>query len=162
MKENLLSRKSVIRVSEFLKQFNKNINLITLSESARTAKDAAGALDTEVGSIVKSLYFKDSENNFYLCLISGDKYLSIKKLSNLINSKVIKANAKEVKDNTGFSIGGVSPFTHTNNPKAIYIDINLNRFQHVFAAAGNPHVVFEITLSELIEFSKGEVTDIVD
>ena len=162
MKENLLNRKSVIRVNKFLKQSNKNINLITLDESARTAKDAARTLGTEVGSIVKSLSFKDLKNEFYLCLISGDKYLSSEKLSNLIENKIVKASADEVKKYTGFSIGGVSPFAHLNDPKNVYIDRNLNRYKTIYAAAGHPYVVFGIKFAELAKLSQGLIVDLVE
>ena len=102
MESDLLKRKNVIRVKEFLNKNDQNINLIVLDETARTAIDAAKSLNKEVGAIVKSLSFKDSNNNFYLCLISGDKYLSEKKLSKLISNEVIKANAEEVKEYTKY------------------------------------------------------------
>jgi len=160
MNSKLLNKKSVIRVRNFLKGYNKNINLITLNESARTAKDAANALNTEVGTIVKSLLFKDPDNKFYLCLVSGDKYLSITKISKLIGYQIIKANADECKDVTGFSIGGVSPVAHTNNVTKIFIDENLNRYETVYAAAGHPYVVFEISFIKLCEITNGQITNI--
>ena len=162
MKSNLLNRKSVIRVKSFLKKFKKNINLITLDESARTAKDAANALNTEVGSIVKSLLFKDSNNKFYLCLVSGDKYLSITKISKLIGYQIIKANADECKNVTGFSIGGVAPVAHTNNITKIFIDENLNRYETVYAAAGHPYVVFGILFDDLCKITNGSIESFVD
>ena len=78
---NLINRKAVIKVKKFLNKFDQNIELIVLDETARTAIDAANSLKTEVGSIVKSLLFKDNDYNYYLCLVSGDKYASIHKLS---------------------------------------------------------------------------------
>ena len=81
---NLLEKQSVIRVKEILKKYNDKIELITLNETARTAKDAAEALNKEVGAIVKSLLFKDIKDKYYLCLVSGDKYISIKKVYQLI------------------------------------------------------------------------------
>ncbi len=162
MKSNLLNRKSVIRVNSFLKKFKKNINLITLDESARTAKDAANAINTKVGTIVKSLLFKDSNNKFYLCLVSGDKYLSITKISKLIGNKITKANADECKEITGFSIGGVSPVAHTNSITKIFIDENLNRYQTVYAAAGHPYVVFGILFDDLCKITNGSIESFVD
>ena len=78
---DLINRKSVIKVKNCLHEYDKNIELIVLDETARTAKDAAKSLNTEVGSIVKSLLFKDSEENYHLCLISGDKFASTKKIA---------------------------------------------------------------------------------
>lgn len=160
---NLLNKKSVTKVNNFFKEINEKIELIILAETARTAVDAANSLNKDVGSIVKSLVFKDTINNkYYLCLVSGDKFLSVDKLSNIIGCKIIKANADECKEITGFSIGGVSPFAHTNPPDRIFIDENLNRFEIVFAAAGHPYVVFGITFKKLCKISKGEVFNIVE
>tara|TARA_Y100001970_G_C14094255_1_gene781738 strand:+ start:118 stop:603 length:486 start_codon:yes stop_codon:yes gene_type:complete len=159
---NLLQKKSVIRVKEFLNNNLPDIELIELEDTARSAEDAAKSLNQQVGAIVKSLSFKDSKNNFYLCLVSGDQYLSLEKFSYLINDVINKANADEVKFNTGFSIGGVSPFAHINKPKGIFIDKQLERYKTVYAAAGHPHVVFGIEFNKLVELSKGSIVDIVE
>ena len=102
------------------------------------------------------------KNKYYLCLVSGDKFLSEDKLSNITGCKIKKANADECKEITGFSIGGVSPFAHINPPDRIFIDENLNRFEIVFAAAGHPYVVFGITFKKLCQISKGEIFNIVE
>ena len=159
---NLLEKKTVKTVESFLKKYDHNIKLITLDETARTAIDAAKSLNTEVGSIVKSLLFKDSENNFHLCLVSGDKFVSLEKISKIYNSLTIKANADECKKFTGFSIGGVSPVAHTNSPKSILIDKNLSNYEEIFAAAGHPHVVFGISFISLCHITKGIEHDITD
>ncbi len=159
---NLLEKKTVKTVGTFLKKYDHNIKLITLDETARTAIDAAKSLNTEVGSIVKSLLFKDSENNFHLCLVSGDKFVSLEKISKIYNSLTIKANADECKKFTGFSIGGVAPVAHTNSPKSILIDKNLSNYEEIFAAAGHPHVVFGISFIALCEITKGIEHNITD
>jgi len=159
---DLINRKSVIKVKNFLQDYDKNIELIVLNETARTATDAAHSLNTEVGSIVKSLLFKDSENNFHLCLISGDKYASIKKITDLVNLDIIKANADECKDFTGFSIGGVSPIAHNNIPKSILIDTNLSKYEKVFAAAGHPYIVFGVSYITLCDLTKATESNITE
>ena len=94
--------------------------MIVLDETARTAKDAASSLNKEVGAIVKSLIFKTKEtNDYYLCLVSGDKFADTNKISEFVNKKIEKANANECKEFTGFSIGGVSPVAHDNIPTQI-------------------------------------------
>ena len=159
---NLLERKNVLKVKKFLYNFDKEIELIILDETARTAKDAAKSLKSEVGTIVKSLLFKNTDfNEFYLCLVSGDKYMSLQKLSKIIGNNVVKANADECKQITGFSIGGVSPVAHLHTPSRIFIDENLNRFKMVYAAAGHPFVVFGITYDNLCLITKGEINSIV-
>ena len=155
----LLQRKSVVKVKEYLQKIDKSIKLIVLKQTARTAADAAKSLDKEVGSIVKGLLFKDNKE-YYLCLISGDKYASIDKISNIIGNKIRKTDAKECKKFTGFSIGGVSPFAHDNAPKLIIIDENLSRFEKIYAAAGNSFVVFEISFTKLSNLTNGLIKDI--
>ena len=159
---DLVKRKSVVKVKNFLNNYNKNIKLILLNESARTATDAANSLKTKVGSIVKSLLFKDSERKFHICLVSGDKYASIKKISDLINLPIKKANADECKEFTGFSIGGVSPIAHDNTPSSILIDINLSKYEIVYAAAGHPYVVFGVSYSTLCDLTKGNENNITE
>lgn len=150
-----LNKEPVKRAKEALKKFNSEIKVIELEQTARTANDAAKTLNTNVGSIVKSLLFKDEKKNFHLCLVSGDKFVSIEKISKLFNSTTIKANADECKIFTGFSIGGISPVAHENKPKSILIDTNLRKFNKVYAAAGHPHVVFGVTFKALCDMTKG-------
>ena len=157
--ENLLEKESVKRVSKFLKKFNSSLSVIVLEQTARTAKDAANALKSEVGAIVKSLVFK-ADDSFLLCLIAGDKRCSLNKIKKILNKKdVFMADAVQVKSQTGFSIGGVSPIAHINNLK-ILVDNSLNRFDNVFAAAGHPSCVFKITYEELIKITNGTEKEI--
>tara|TARA_B100000029_G_C17493609_1_gene930010 strand:+ start:627 stop:1109 length:483 start_codon:yes stop_codon:yes gene_type:complete len=157
--ENLLDKDTVKRVQENIKKFNPELKIIVLSTTARTAKDAANSLKCEVGAIVKSLLFK-AEDKFLICLISGDRRCSLNKLKKILKKKdVCMANADEVKSITGFSIGGVSPVAHKNNLN-IFIDKFLNRFEHVYAAAGHPNCVFKIDYKQLIKITNGSEMDI--
>ena len=158
----LINRKAVTKVKNYLNKFDENIELIVLDETARTAIDAANSLKTEVGSIVKSLLFKDNDNNYYLCLVSGDKYVSTDKISQLVGLTIKKTTAQECKKFTGYSIGGVSPIAHDNKPKLILIDKNLSKYEKVFAAAGHPYVVFGVTYLELVKLTNGTVNNIVE
>tara|TARA_B100002003_G_scaffold138959_1_gene128589 strand:- start:182 stop:670 length:489 start_codon:yes stop_codon:yes gene_type:complete len=160
---DLLKRTTVLKVKKFLKKNLPDIELIQLEETARSAQDAAKSLKKEVGAIVKSLLFKNVETNeYYLCLVSGDQYLSLEKLSKIIGNNITKANADECKEITGFSIGGVSPVAHTHSPSRIFIDEKLNRFNKIYAAAGHPYVVFGITFDNLQTITKGEINSIVE
>ena len=159
---DLINRKTVTKVKNYLNKFDKNIELIVLDETARTAIDAANSLKTEVGSIVKSLLFKDNDNNYYLCLVSGDKYVSTDKISQLVGLTIKKTTAQECKKFTGYSIGGVSPIAHDKKPKLILIDKNLSKYEKVFAAAGHPYVVFGVTYLELVKLTNGTVNNIVE
>ena len=158
--ENLLNKESVQRVVKALNNFDGSLKVEVLNSSARTAKDAAISLKCEVGAIVKSLLLR-TENNFVLCLVSGDKRCSLNKVKKILNLKdVSMADAEQVKNQTGFSIGGVSPVAHLNQNKVI-IDTSLSRYEHVYAAAGHPNTIFKISYKQLIKLTKGTEEDIV-
>ena len=157
--ENLLNNEPVKRVQKFIKKFNPKLEVIVLATGARTAIDAANSLQCEVGAIVKSLLFK-AENDFLICLIAGDRRCSLNKLKKILQKKdVSMAKADEVKKNTGFSIGGVSPVAHISNLD-ILIDKSISRFPYIFAAAGHPNCVFKITYNELVKITKGTEKEI--
>ena len=157
--EELLNKETVKRVQEFIKKFDNQLEVIVLDTTARTAKDAAKSLKCEVGAIVKSLLFRADES-FLICLIAGDKRCSLNKLKKVLGKKdVSMANAEEVKKNTGFSIGGVSPVAHIKKLD-ILIDKSLSRFQYIFAAAGHPNCIFKITYNKLIKITNGTEKEI--
>ena len=159
--ENLLNKEPVKRVQNFIKKFNTKLEVLILDNSARTAKDAANSLKCEVGAIVKSLLFK-AEDNFLICLIAGDRRCSLNKLKKTLQKKdVSMANADEVKENTGFSIGGVAPVAHKLSLD-ILVDKSLGRFPYVYAAAGHPNCVFKISYNELIKITKGTEKEITE
>ena len=156
-----LNKEPVKRAKEALKKFKSEIKVIELEQTARTANDAANSLNTEVGSIVKSLLFRNEEN-FFLCLVSGDKRCSLNKLKKIFNSKDLSmASPDEVKDQTGYTIGGVSPVGHKNKLE-ILVDESLNRFKNLYAAAGHPNCIFKISFDELLNLTNGIIKDIVE
>ena len=157
----ILNKEPVLRAEKSLKQFNPDLKVIELEQTARTANDAATALGCKVGAIVKSLLFKAGEN-FILCLVSGDKRCSLNKLKKILNEKDISmANPDDVKRVTGYTIGGVSPTGHLTKIK-IYIDENLKNFNSIFAAAGHPNAVFEIDFEDLKGLTQGEIKEITE
>ena len=157
--EDILSKDSVRRVISELNDFDKSLKVEVLNSSARTAIDAASSLKCEVGAIVKSLLLK-ADDGFVLCLVSGDKKCSLNKVKKITGKKdVCMANADDVKKQTGFTIGGVSPVGLINKLE-ILIDDKLNRFQDIFAAAGHPNAVFKVDLNSLNKITKGKIMDI--
>ena len=157
--ESLLNKEPVKRVKEFITKFDTKLNILVLDTTARTAKDAANSLQCKVGAIVKSLLFR-AESSFLICLVAGDRRCSLNKLKKILQKKdVSMANADEVKTNTGFSIGGVSPVAHITNLDVL-VDKSLSRFQFVFAAAGHPNCVFKITYDRLIKITNGSEKEI--
>ena len=158
---SLLDKEPVKRVEKFLKGFDQSLEVIVLENSARTAKDAAIALGCDVGAIVKSLLFKTGDN-FTLCLVAGDKRCSLNKLKKIKNIKDISmASPEEVKTQTGYTIGGVSPVGHLNSLE-IFIDKSLERFIDLFAAAGHPNCVFKINFKNIQKITNGKVEDIIE
>ena len=156
---DLLNKEPVKRVIEALSKFNKNLKVQILEKTARTAKEAAIALNCAEGAIVKSLLIK-TDDTFVLCLISGDKRCSLNKLKKITGKKdVCMANAESVKTLTGFTIGGVSPIG-LNNKIEIMIDNQLSRFKDIYAAAGHPNSIFKIDLENLVRITSGKIMEI--
>ena len=159
--EDLLNKEPVKRVSQKLKEFDEALNVVVLDSSARTAQDAADSLNTEVGSIIKSLFLR-TKNSFLLCLVAGDRRCSLNKIKKILGEKdVSMGHADQVKQVTGFTIGGVSPVGHLN-PIKTYIDQSLSRFENIFGAAGHPNCVFKINFIDLQKITSGEVMDIIE
>tara|TARA_B100001250_G_scaffold153055_1_gene131442 strand:- start:3360 stop:3839 length:480 start_codon:yes stop_codon:yes gene_type:complete len=158
---SLLNKEPVKRAEKALKEFSNSLSVIELDNSARTALDAADSLNCEVGAIVKSLLFK-CEDLFILCLVSGDKRCSLNKLKKILSIKDISmASPEEVKLQTGYTIGGVSPVGHLNKIN-IFIDQSLERFNDIFAAAGHPNCVFKISFKNLSKITNGDIKDIIE
>ena len=156
---SLLHKDPVKRVEQVLKAFDPKLTVIVLKTSARTAIEAASSLGCEVGAIVKSLLFK-TENSFTLCLIAGDRKASIIKIKKTLNIKdVSMASADEVKDVTGFTIGGVSPVGYLNKID-VFIDNSLKRFESLYAAAGHPNCVFKLDFINLQKITNGSIKEI--
>jgi len=158
---SLLDKEPVKRAKKFLKDFDRSLEVIVLDKSARTAQDAATALGCNVGAIVKSLLFKTNDS-FLLCLVAGDKRASLNKIKKIINKKdVSMANPEDVKSQTGYTIGGVSPIGHLKQIEII-IDNTLERFNKLFAAAGHPNCVFKINFTNIQKITNGKVENITE
>jgi len=158
---SLLDKEPVKRAEKFLKNFDQSLEVLVLENSARTAQDAATALACDVGAIVKSLLFR-TESTFILCLVAGDKRCSLNKLKKIKDKKDISmATPEDVKTQTGYTIGGVSPIGHLEDIEII-IDNSLERFNELFAAAGHPNCVFKINYNDIQKITNGKVKDIIE
>ena len=155
----LLEKEPVKRAEKSIKEYNSKMSVIVLDSSAKTAIEAASSLGCEVGAIVKSLLFK-TENTFTLFLVSGDKKASLNKIKKTLNIKdASMASPDDVKNITGYTIGGVSPVGHLNKIE-IFIDHSLARFENLYAAAGHPNCVFETNFDDLQKITNGFIKDI--
>ncbi len=155
----LLEKEPVKRAEKSIKEYNNEMSVIVLDSSAKTANEAASSLGCEVGAIVKSLLFK-TENTFTLFLVSGDKKASLNKIKKTLNIKdASMASPDDVKNITGYTIGGVSPVGHLNKIE-IFIDHSLARFENLYAAAGHPNCVFKTNFDDLKKITNGFIKDI--
>ncbi|OIP20060.1 MAG: cys-tRNA(pro)/cys-tRNA(cys) deacylase [Comamonadaceae bacterium CG2_30_57_122] len=136
---------------------------VMLSDAARTAQQAAGALGVGLGQIAKSIIFKRKPDAAAVLVItSGDRRVDEKKVAALVcaaGQKLGRADADFVKASTGFSIGGVSPVGHATTPVTL-IDRDLLRFDEIWAAAGHPHGVFKLHPNDLARLTGAPVVDV--
>ena len=135
---------TALRVQERLRERGLEIEVRTLSASTRSAAEAAAAVDCSEGQIVKSLVFT-ADGRQMICLCAGDRRVDPTRLAPAAR----QATADEVRDATGFAIGGVPPLGHDRPLKTI-VDASLRRFDTVWAAAGTPRSVFEVRTDDLI------------
>jgi prolyl-tRNA editing enzyme YbaK/EbsC (Cys-tRNA(Pro) deacylase) len=154
--EEILANPNVQRVVKTLKQLNVVGEVRALSDSARTAQEAADALGIQIGQVASSIVFKLNDGSPLLVITSGrhrvDTALVAAKLG---IEKLHRVDADYVKSQSGFSIGGVSPVGWIN-PATILIDEALNDYEVVWAAAGHPHSVYPTTFEELIRCTGAE------
>lgn len=151
------------RVRQALTNAGLDASLVReLPADTSTAEAAARAVDAPLGSIVKSLIFL-ADGSPLLVLVSGDQRADVKRLRaalGLSKRRLRIAQPAEVLEQTGFEVGGVPPVGHTL-PLRTLIDRTLDRFDIVWAAAGNPHAVFPIAYDQLLAITRGEVMDLV-
>ena len=150
--DGVLEKAAVKRVIAALLEHGCAGQIKVLSESARTAAEAAAALGIEVGQIASSLIFKLPDGSPLLIITSGRHRVDAELVaSNLGIEKLGRVDADYVKEQSGFSIGGVAPLGWISTPEKILIDQALNDYDLVWAAAGHPHAVYPTTYDELIQ-----------
>ena len=139
---------AVERVQEALRRAGLDVEIVELNESTRTAQEAAHAVRGEVAQIVKSLVFM-AEADPVLILVSGANRVDADLVANTLGRPIRQARAEEVRQATGFAIGGVAPVGLTRE-LPVYFDSTLLTFDRVWAAAGTPRSVFPIAPGELL------------
>ena len=155
---SLFENKSVKSVRKALAGAGSEAKIVKLTKTARSAEDAATALNTPLGSIVKSLVFI-IEAKPVMALIAGDRQCEADALPRALNmeGEVTQADADAVRAATGFAIGGGAPVGLANALPTV-IDVSLKRFETVYAAAGHPHHVFATNVDELKRLTNGIVS----
>ncbi|WP_131782879.1 YbaK/EbsC family protein [Legionella gresilensis] len=142
---------------------NKGLSsrVVELSESTRTAEEAASTIGCTVAQIVKSLIFKTKVTERpVLVLASGSNRVNEKIISTYIGEKITRAGPEYVRDKTGFAIGGVPPIGHKQPIDLIFIDKDLLNYEELWAAAGTPNAVFNLTGKNLCELTGGIILTI--
>ena len=151
---------SAQKVQDILKERGFSSQVVELPDSTRTAREAAQAIGCRVEQIVKSLVFKGRTSNKPLLVVaSGSNRVNEQRLSELAGEPIEKADADFVRQQTGFVVGGVPPLGHTKQLE-IFIDEDLLQYEQLWAAAGTPHAVFQLSPSELKAMTGGRVVSI--
>lgn len=131
--------------------------VVELPDSTRTSAEAAQAIGCQVGQIAKSLIFATRHSRRPILVIaSGANRVDLEKVGALVGEPLEKANAEFVLQHTGFVIGGVPPVGH-RQPLETFIDQDLLQYEEIWAAAGTPHAVFQLTPQQLLALTQGQV-----
>ncbi len=152
--------KNAQKLQDTLFEKGLNFKVVELSDSTRTAMEAAEAIGCDVAQIVKSIIFRAIQTNeAILVLASGINRINEKNISKILGQKIEKADAKFTKEATGFVIGGVAPVGHKQSIQT-FIDEDLLQYDELWAAAGTSHAVFKLHSSDLVKMTDGKVISI--
>ncbi len=151
---------AVARVAAALHGKGIEAPILELSESTRTAEEAAKTIGCTVGQIAKSLVFRSESGESILVIASGSNRVDERKVAGLIGEPVQRASVEFVREATGYSIGGIPPMAHARAPRAVLIDADLEQYEQIWAAAGTPHAVVCLTPALLLQASNGRVADV--
>jgi len=153
-------RTSAQRVQDILQSRGFAFQVVELAASTRTAKEAATAIGCSVAQIVKSLIFRTSiTHKPLLVVVSGANRVDERVLAALVGEPIEKPDAEFVRERTGFAVGGVAPVGHTESLET-FIDKDLLQFETIWAAAGTPFAVFQLTPSDLVTLTGGKIVSI--
>jgi prolyl-tRNA editing enzyme YbaK/EbsC (Cys-tRNA(Pro) deacylase) len=151
---------SAQRIQDLLHAIDSNLQVLEFSKSTRTAQEAADRVGCALGQIVKSMVFKgQTSNKGILVLTSGSNRVDENRIKEITGETIIRADPDFVRMQTGYAIGGVPPVGHTQ-PLETYIDEDLLQYSKVWAAAGNPNAVFEISSSDLVNITRGRIVSV--
>jgi prolyl-tRNA editing enzyme YbaK/EbsC (Cys-tRNA(Pro) deacylase) len=148
---------SAQKIQDQLKSLGYDYTVVEHAESTRTAQEAADRAGCALGQIVKSLIFKGKESGKpILVLTSGANRVDEKRISEYAGEAIGRADADFVRTVTGFAIGGVPPMGHIQNMET-YIDEDFLQYPTIWAAAGTPNAIFELSTADLKTMTDGRV-----
>lgn len=149
---------SVQRVAALLDAMQHDKAIVMLPETGKTSAEAARSLGCQVAEIAKSIVFRRLDDDVAVMIVaSGADRVDEAKVAALVGP-IGKANARFVKDKTGHAIGGVSPIGHAT-ATLVLIDQKLFNYDSVWAAAGHPHAVFNLTPVQLQAMTGAAIVD---
>jgi prolyl-tRNA editing enzyme YbaK/EbsC (Cys-tRNA(Pro) deacylase) len=147
---------SAEKVAAELRRHGFDLQVVELPESTRTAAEAAAAVGCEVAAIAKSLVFRAAGGRPVLVITSGANRVDEARVGELLGEAISRADPDFVRASTGFAIGGVPPVGHAVQP-VVFIDADLLALDTLWAAAGTPRSVFQLTAAQLVELTGGRV-----
>lgn len=151
---------SAQKVQDALHDLGFDLTVIEHSESTRTAQEAAERVGVTLGQIVKSLIFRGKVSGKpILVLTSGANRVDEKRIKAYAGEKIERADANFVREVTGYAIGGVPPIGHANSMET-YLDEDLLQYDLIWAAAGTPNAVFELTPHDLQQMTEAKIAQI--
>ena len=152
---------SAQRVQDALADLGFDNQVIELADSTRTSAEAANAVGCEIGQIAKSLIFQGKESGKAVLIIaSGANRVNVKTIKARLGEAIKRPEADFVREQTGFAIGGVPPIGLAQAMTTL-IDQDLLQFEAIWAAAGHPNALFQLTPDELVGMTGGEVVVVV-
>jgi len=148
---------SAQKIQKILSGLGPDFEVIEFAESTRTAQEAADRVGCQLGQIVKSLVFRGiTSGKCILVLTSGENRVDEKRISEYIGEPLGRSDPDFVRKTTGYAIGGVPPIGHIQ-PLETFIDEDLLSYPRVWAAAGTPNAVFELSSSDLVQITQGKI-----
>jgi len=151
---------SAQKVQKALQALGLSLQVVELPNSTRTAAEAADAVGSQVGQIVKSLVFRrEVSGRPVLILASGANRVNLESVAALVGEPLGKADADYVRQQTGFAIGGVPPLGHLQALDT-WIDEDLFQYTEIWAAAGTPNAVFRLAPEDLLRMTSGRAVKI--
>lgn len=151
---------TALRTQSLLAEAGISTQVVEFEQPTRTSAEAAAAVGCSVAEIAKSVVFRAKLSGQAVVVVaSGDNRVCEDKLARLVGEKLGRANADFVRESTGYVIGGVSPLGHAN-PVRLLLDMDLQRFEQIWAAAGTPFSVFPLTPEQLVAITGANWADI--
>ncbi len=151
---------SANRVQSFLLEMGFLFEVRELPGSTRTAQEAADSIGCDVAQIAKSLVFREKESGQpVLVIASGSNRVDLAKIGSVTGLKLVKADGGYVKERVGYAIGGIPPAGH-NEPLETLLDIDLMKYEVIWAAAGTPFAVFQLKPADLQPMTNGRWVDL--